>query len=68
MNGEHKTGMYKRMAMGGLIGAVVSGALGYLWAVYKNNINPVAGVGIATLCCMGLIVGAVLGILPKRRK
>jgi hypothetical protein len=39
--------------------------LGYVWAVYKNNINPVAGVGIATLCCMGLIVGAVLGILRK---
>jgi hypothetical protein len=42
-NGKHA--VYRRMATGGIIGFVLSGGLGYAWAVYKDNLNPVAGLG-----------------------
>jgi hypothetical protein len=62
--GEHA--VYLRMATGGIIGLVLSGVLGYAWAAYKNNLNPVAGLGLVVLCSLGLVAGAVIGLFKKR--
>ena len=54
------------MAAGGLIGLVSTGLLGYAWAAYKDNLNPVAGLGLVVLCSLGLVIGAVIGLFKKR--
>jgi len=54
-----------RMIRGGVIGGVVTAVLGYSWAAYKNNLNPVAGLGLVVLCSIGMTVGAVVGIFKK---
>jgi len=61
-----KHAVYRRMATGGIIGFVLSGGLGYAWAVYKDNLNPVAGLGLVVLCSLGLVTGAVIGLLKKK--
>lgn len=58
--------VYQRMAAGGLIGLVSTGLLGYAWAAYKDNLNPVAGLGLVVLCSLGLVIGAVIGLFKKR--
>jgi hypothetical protein len=54
------------MATGGIIGVVLSGGLGYAKAVYKDNLNPGAGLGLVVLCSLGLIAGAVIGLFKKQ--
>jgi hypothetical protein len=54
-----------RIIKGGVIGGIVTAVLGYSWATYKNNLNPVAGLGLVVLCSIGMTVGAVVGIFKK---
>lgn len=53
------------MIKGGFIGGVITAVLGYSWAAYNNNLNPVAGLGLVVLCSIGMTVGAILGIFRK---
>ena len=65
MDKENKA-LYFHMAIFALLGAIIAGALGYAWAIYRNNLNPVAGVGLAVLMTLGMVIGAVIGIFEKR--
>lgn len=55
------------MFAGGMVGSTSFGVLGYAWAWYKHNLNPVAGLGLVVLCSIGMVTGAVVGLFMGTR-
>ena len=54
-----------RMFIGGIIGFLLFFGLAYLWMVYKNNVNPLSGLGALAIGSIGLVLGALLSIFSK---
>jgi hypothetical protein len=60
--------LYFRMAVGAVSGAAITGILGYAWAAWNNNLNPVAGLGLVFLCSVGMAVGMFVGLFTRTRR
>jgi hypothetical protein len=65
---EEEQAVFRRMAAGGVLGAVLAAAIGYVFAMYRDNINPVAGLGLVVLSSIGMVAGATIGIFKKRKR
>jgi len=62
-----KKRIYKRMGIGSIFGVCIFfvAGLGIVW--FSNNMNPVSGLGILVLMTIGMVVGALMGTLTKKR-
>jgi len=67
MNSAENKRIYIRMGVGGILGAVTTGVLGYSWAAWNNNLNPVAGLGLVVLITIGMALGMFLGIFKRSK-
>jgi len=57
--------IYKRMAIGAVLGGsgFFAAGLGVAWVT--DNMNPVTGLGVSVLAAIGVVVGALLGTLTR---
>jgi ABC-type antimicrobial peptide transport system permease subunit len=55
-----------RMLISGLIGALLTLAIGWIWISLKNNFNPPAGLGLLVISTIGFVIGALTGMMSKK--
>ena len=55
------------MGIGSALGGSIFFAAGLGLAWFGNNKNPVAGLGVLVLATFGMVVGALMGTLTKRK-
>jgi ABC-type antimicrobial peptide transport system permease subunit len=55
-----------RMLISGLIGALLTLTIGWIWISLKNNFNPPAGLGLLVISTIGFVIGALTGMMSKK--
>jgi ABC-type Fe3+-siderophore transport system permease subunit len=57
---------YRRMLFGAGIGGAITFACGYWLAWSSDSLNPVTGLGLLVLSSIGMVVGALCGLISKQ--
>jgi CDP-diglyceride synthetase len=65
---KQKRWAYKRAILGALIGFAFAFFLGITWCVSKNQINPIAGLGLIVLSVISAVFGSLLSLISKKWK